>query len=247
MEDSNNAKLNRRRLVYRRLDPFLYRRRKIRRFAIAMVTGLAIYSILIASVDRIVSLFEPDTSNVSAQLDNSKPTPLISNAFKLGHALTQMRYAESNDLQYIKWRNRAFVHIVALGLDISVMHEAIDDSKLTLDETIVLRDQIREKIRELCGVNAAATFVVGVELIPVTRAFESYLMDSEYRSHLAKGNVSILQVGSLLNMNLDEAVLPENLKIDLVDAYSATPPMESAQVKVDCIRRFREDILNFFR
>jgi len=171
---------------------------------------------------------------------------LISNAFKLGRGLTQMRYAETNDHQYIKWRNRTIVHLVALGIDNSVIHAAIDDCKLTLDETIVLRDQIREKIKKLHGVEAASTFVLGVELIPVTRAFELYLRDSEYRNILVKNNVSILQLASLLNANLDEAVFPDDLKIDLVAAYSRTYPKDATQIKLDQIKRFREEILNYF-
>ena len=123
-----------------------------------------------------------------------------------------MRYAETNNHQYIKWRNRTIVHLVALGIDISVIHEAIDDCKLTLDETIVLRDQIRKKIKKLHGVKAASTFVLGVELIPVTRAFELYLKDSEYRNKLSKSNVSILQLSSSLNANLDEAGISGRFK-----------------------------------
>ena len=236
-------------MVYRRLDPFLYRRKQIKRFLIATVAGLVFYTVVIANIDRIVCLFEPEivtTSAVSAQLNASNPTPLISNAFKLGHGLTQIRYAETNDHQYIKWRNRTIVHLVALGIDISIIHEAIDDCKLTLDETIVLRDQIREKLKKLHGIKAASTFVVGVELIPVTRAFELYLKDSEYRNILAKSNMSILQFGSLLNANLDEAVFPDDLKIDLVAAYTKTYPKDATQVKLDRIKRFREEILNYF-
>ena len=236
-------------MVYRRLDPFLYRRKQIKRFLIATVAGLVFYTVVIANIDRIVCLFEPEivtTSAVSAQLNASNPTPLISNAFKLGHGLTQIRYAETNDHQYIKWRNRTIVHLVALGIDISIIHEAIDDCKLTLDETIVLRDQIREKLKKLHGIKAASTFVVGVELIPVTRAFEFYLKDSEYRNILAKSNMSILQFGSLLNANLDEAVFPDDLKIDLVAAYTMTYPKDATQVKLDRIKRFREEILNYF-
>ncbi len=246
---SNNAGDKHRRLVYRRLDPFLYRRKQIKRFLIATVAGLVFYTVLIASIDRIVCLFEPGiitTSVVSAQLNASKPTQLISNAFKLGHGLTQIRYAETNDHQYIKWKNKTIVHLVALGIDISIIHEAIDDCKLTLDETIVLRDQIREKMKKLHGVKAASTFVVGVELIPVTQAFESYLKDSDYRNKLAKSNVSILQFGSSLNSNLDEAVFPDDLKIDLVAAYTMTYPKDATQVKLDQIKRFREEILNYF-
>ena len=246
---SNNAEHKHRRLVYRRIDPFLQRRKKIRRFLVATVVALTFYTVLIASIDRIVCLFEPEIvtpSAVSAQLGASNPTPLISNAFKLGHELTQMRYAETNDHQYIKWRNQTIVHLVALGIDISVIHEAIDDCKLTLDETIVLRDQIQEKIKKLHGLKAAATFVVGVELIPVTRAFESYLTDNEYRNIFAKSNMSILQFSSLLNANLDEAVFPDDLKIDLVTAYSKTYPKDATQVKHERIKRFREEILNYF-
>ncbi len=236
-------------MVYRRLDPFLYRRKQIKRFLIATVAGLVFYTVVIANIDRIVCLFEPEivtTSAVSAQLNASNSTPLISNAFKLGHGLTQIRYAETNDHQYIKWRNRTIVHLVALGIDISIIHEAIDDCKLTLDETIVLRDQIREKLKKLHGIKAASTFVVGVELIPVTRAFELYLKDSEYRNILAKSNMSILQFGSLLNANLDKAVFPDDLKIDLVTAYSKTYPKDATQIKLDRIKRFREEILNYF-
>jgi len=246
---SNNEGHKHSRLVYRRIDPFLHRRKKIRKFVLVTVVALALYTVLIASIDRIISLFEPEivtTSAVSAQLDPSNPSQLISNAFKLGHELTQMRYAETNDHQYIKWRNRTIVHLVALGIDISVIHEAIDDCKLTLDETIVLRDQIREKIKKLHGVEAASTFVLGVELIPVTRAFELYLKDSEYRNKLSKSNVSILQLSSSLNANLDEAVFPDDLKIDLVTAYTQTYPEDATQVKLDQIKRFREEILNYF-
>jgi hypothetical protein len=246
---SNNEGHKHRRLIYRRIDPFLHRRKKIRKFVLVTVVALALYTVLIASIDRIISLFEPEivtTSAVSAQLDPSNPSQLISNAFKLGHELTQMRYAETNDHQYIKWRNRTIVHLVALGIDVSVIHDAIDDCKLTLDETIVLRDQIREKIKKLHGVEAASTFVLGVELIPVTRAFELYLKDSEYRNKLSKSNVSILQLSSSLNANLDEAVFPDDLKIDLVTAYTQTYPEDATQVKLDQIKRFREEILNYF-
>ena len=233
----------------RRHGSSLYRKKKIKRLVVATVLGLAFYTVFIASIDKIVYLFEPElvkTSTVHAQLDASKPTQLISNAFKLGHGLTQIRYAETNDHQYIKWKNQTIVHLVALGIDTSVLDVAIDDGKLTLDETIVLRDQVREKMKNLYGVKAASTFIVGVELIPVTRAFESYLKDSEYGNKLAKNNVSILQFGSLLNANLDEAVFPDDLKIDLVIAYSKTYPKDATQIKLDRIKRFREEILNYF-
>jgi len=229
----------------RRHGSSLYRKKKIKRLVVATVLGLAFYTVFIASIDKIVYLFEPElikTSTVHAQLDASKPTQLISNAFKLGHGLTQIRYAETNDHQYIKWKNQTIVHLVALGLDVSIIHEAIDDCKLTLDETIVLRDQIREKMKKLHGVKAASTFVVGVELIPVTRAFELYLKNSEYRNILAKSNMSILQFCSSLNANIDAAVFPDDLKIDLVAAY----PKDATQIKLDQIKRFREEILNYF-
>ena len=229
----------------RRHGSSLYRKKKIKRLVVTTVLGLAFYTVFIASIDKIIYLFEPElvkTSTVHAQLDASKPTQLISNAFKLGHGLTQIRYAETNDHQYIKWKNQTIVHLVALGLDVSIIHEAIDDCKLTLDETIVLRDQIREKMEKLHGVKAASTFVVGVELIPVTRAFELYLKNSEYRNILAKSNMSILQFCSSLNANIDEAVLPDDLKIDLVAAY----PKDATQIKLDQIKRFREEILNYF-
>ena len=58
--------------------------------------------------------------------------------------------------------------------------------------------------------------------------------------------MSILQFGSLLNANLDEAVFPDDLKIDLVTIYSETYPKEATQVKLDRIKRFREEILNYF-
>ena len=233
----------------RRLGSVVFRRKKNRGFIVATFAGLVFFTVLFARFERIVYLFEPElvtTSTVPAQLDPSKSTPLISNAFKLGHGLTQMRYAETNDHQYIKWKNQTIVHLVALGIDTSVLHVAIDDGNLTLDETIELRDQIQEKIKKLHGEKAASTFVVGVELIPVTRAFESYLKDSEYSNKLAKSNVSILQFGSLLNANLDEAVFPDDLKIDLVTTYSETYPKEATQVKLDRIKRFREEILNYF-
>ncbi len=233
----------------RRHGSSLYRRKKIKRLVVATVLGLAFYTVFIASIDKIVYLFEPEivtTSAVSAQLNASKPTQLISNAFKLGHGLTQIRYAETNDHQYIKWKNQTIVRLVALGIDISIIHEAIDDCKLTLDETIVLRDQIREKMKKLHGVKAASTFVVGVELLPVTQAFELYFRDSEYRNILVKNNVSILQLASLLNANLDEAVFPDDLKIDLVAAYSRTYPKDATRIKLDQIKRFREEILNYF-
>ena len=164
---SNNTGDKHRLSISRRQGSFVYRRKKNRGFVVATVAGLAFFAVFIASIDRIVYLFEPEivtTSTVSAQLDSSKPTQLISNAFKLGHGLTQIRYAETNDHQYIKWKNQTIVRLVALGIDISIIHEAIDDCKLTLDETIVLRDQIREKMKKLHGVKAASTFVVGVEL-----------------------------------------------------------------------------------
>ena len=246
---SKNAGNKHRRSTSRRKDPFLYRRKKIKRLVVATVAGLVFYTVLIASIDRIVYLFEPGiitASAVSAQLNSSKPTQLISNAFKLGHGLTQMRYAETTDHQYIKWKNQTIVHLVALGIDTSVLHVAIDDGKLTLDETIVLRDQIRAIIEKLHGEKAASTFAVGVELIPVTQAFESYLKDSDYRNKLAKSNVSILQFGSLLNSNLDEAVFPDDLKIDLITVYSKTYPKDATEVKLDQIKRFREEILNYF-
>ncbi len=150
MEVSNNAVDKHRVSIHRMRRWFHYRRKKTNKgFIVLTVAGLAFFTVFIG-IDRIVYLFEPEivtTSTASAQLDSSKPTQLISNAFKLGHGLTQMRYAETNDHQYIKWKNRMIVHLVALGIDISVIHEAIDDCKLTLDETIVLRDQIREKIK----------------------------------------------------------------------------------------------------
>ena len=248
---SKKAWLKNRQVGYRRKDsdPSVRRRKKIRKRILWAVAGLVLYIVTIGYIDRIIFLFEPEistTSAFSAQLDASNPSPLILSAFKLGHGLTQLQYAETDDHQYMKWRNRTIVHLVALGLDISVIHEAIDDCNLTLDETIVLRDQIREKMKKLHGVKAASTFVVGVELIPVTQAFESYLKDSDYRNKLAKSNVSILQFGSSLNSNLDEAVFPDDLKIDLVAAYSKTYPKDAAQVKLDQIKRFREEILNFF-
>ena len=246
---SNNVLNKHRRSTSRRIDPAVRRRKKIRKFVLATVAGLVFYAIVIANIGKIACLFEPGivaTSTVHAQSNSSNPTPLISNAFKLGHELTQMRYAETNDHQYIKWRNRTIVHLVALGINNSVIHAAIDDCKLTLDETIVLRDQIREKIKKLHGVEAASTFVLGVELIPVTRAFELYLRDSEYRNILVKNNVSILQLASFLNANLDEAVFPDDLKIDLVAAYSRTYPKDATQIKLDQIKRFREEILNYF-
>jgi hypothetical protein len=246
---SNNAKHKHRRLAYRRIDPFLLRRKKIRRLVLATVAGLALYTVVIANIGRIACLFVPEIVTpraVSAQSGASNPTPLISNAFKLGHGFTQMRYAETNDHHYIKWRNRTIVHLAALGIDRSVIQEAIDDGKLTLEETIVLRDQIREKMKKLHGVKTASTFVMGVELIPVTRAFELYLKDSEYRNTLVKSNVSILQLGSSLQANLDEAVFPSDLKIDLVTAHSQTTPKDATQVKLDRIKRFREEILKYY-
>ena len=58
--------------------------------------------------------------------------------------------------------------------------------------------------------------------------------------------MSILQLSSSLNANLDEAVLPGDLKIDLVTAYTQTYPEDATQVKLDQIKRFREEILNYF-
>jgi hypothetical protein len=59
-------------------------------------------------------------------------------------------------------------------------------------------------------------------------------------------NVAILQLASLLNANLDEAVFPDDLKIDLVAAYSRTYPKDATQIKLDQIKRFREEILKYF-
>ena len=236
--------------VYRRIDPSVRRRQKIRKRVLWAVAGLLFYIFAIVFIDRIVFLFGPDisaTSVFSAQLDGSNPTPLISNAFKLGNGLTQLRYAATNELNRIKWRNRAVVHLAALGIDYSVIQEAIDDSILTLDEMMILRDRIREKMVRLHGTKVASTFVAGVELIPVTRAFELYLRDSEYRDNLAKSDVSIFQLGSLLNSNLKEAVLPNDLKINLVTAYTQTHAKEtSPEELIDQIKRFREGILNYF-
>ena len=246
---SKKAGQKNRQVGYRRVDPSVRHRKKIRKRILWTVASLFLYIVTIAYIDRIVFLFEPEistTSEFSAQLDALNPSPLILNAFKLGHGLTQLRYAETDDHQYIKWRNRTISHLIALGINTSVIHEAIADSILTLDETIVLRDQIQKKINKLHGVKAASTFVVGVELIPVTRAFELYLEDGEYRSRLAKSNVSLLQLGSLLNANLDEAVFPDNLKIDLIAAYTKTYPRDATQVKLGQIMRFREEILNYF-
>ena len=107
MEVSNNAVDKHRVSIPRMRRSFHYRRRKTKGFIVLTVAGLAFFTVFIASIDRIVYLFEPEivtTSAVSAQLDSSKPTQLISNAFKLGHGLTQMRYAETNDHKYIKWK-----------------------------------------------------------------------------------------------------------------------------------------------
>ena len=233
----------------RRQGSFVIRRKKNRGFIVATFASLAFFSVLIAKIDRIIDWLDPypvRTSSVYAQLDPSKPTPSISNAFKLGHGLTQMRYAETNDLQYIKWKNQTIAYLVALGINTSVLYEVIDDGKLGLDETIVLRDKIRKIIEKLHGEKAASTFVIGVELIPVTGAVESYLVDSEYRNKLAKSKVSIHQFCSIFNTNLDKAVFPDSLKMDLVAAYSETYPRDDIQIKLDRIKRFREEILNYF-
>ena len=230
-------------------DPAVVRRKKIRNRILWAAAGVVLYLCTITFIDKITFLCEPEisaNSAFSAQSDAFSPSPLILNAFKLGHGLTQLRYAESNDHQYIKWRNRTIAHLVALGINVSVIHEAIDDSILTLDEAIILRDQIHVKIKDLHGATAASTFIVGAELIPATRAFKLYLNDGKYRNKLDGINVSILQLGSLLNANLDEAALPSDLKKDLIAAYTKTYPKDAVQVKLIQITRFREEILHYF-
>lgn len=247
----NKARLKNHQTGYRRLDPdpSVLRRKKIRKRILWAAAGLVFYIVTIASSGRIIFLFEPEISTThafSTQLSAFTPGPSIFNAYKLGHGLTQLRYAETDAHQYIKWRNRTVAQLVALGIDVSVIQEAIDDSILTLDETIVLRDQLQAKLKKLHGAKVASAFVVGVELIPATRAFELYLKDNGYRNLLAKSNVSILQLGSLLNANLDAALFPKNLKIDLVAAYAKTYPEDTTQSKLGQIMRFRGEILNYF-
>jgi len=150
---SKKAGQKNRQVGYRRVDPSVRRRKKIRKRILWTVASLFLYIVTIAYIDRIVFLFEPEISTTSeslAQLDDFNPSPLILNAFKLGHGLTQLRYAETDDHQYIKWRNRTIAHLVALGINTSIIHEAIADCILTLDETIVLRDQIRVVVQFNC-------------------------------------------------------------------------------------------------
>ena len=233
----------------RRLGSVVFRRKKKRGRNIATIAGLVFFIVLIARIDKIIGWFEPGfaaRSTAPIQLDASGSNPLITNAFKLGHGLTQLQYSETDDLQYIKWRNRTITHLVALGIKISIIHKAIDDGKLSPDETAVLRDQIHEKILNRHGKKAASTFLVGAELFPVTQAIESYIKDEGYREKLAKSNVSIHQFGSLLNTNLDQAEFPNNLKIDLASTSSEPNAQDSKQSKLDRVKKFREDVINYF-
>ena len=230
-------------------DPSVLRRRKIRKFIAGAIIVLVFYAIIIVKIDRVVCFFEPGintTSAISAQVNPPKPTPLVSNAFQLGHGLTQMQYAKTDDLEYNKWKNKVVVHLAALGLDFFILHPAMEDCKLTLNETSILCHQIREKMKKLHGIKAASTFVVGVELIPVTQAFEAYLIDNDFKSQLAKSNVSILQLGSLLNSNIDEADFPKNFKINLITEFTRAYQRDDTRIKLYRITRFREKILNYF-
>lgn len=226
-----------------------YFTKKAKMIIVILIATLAIIAGVITNVSTIISFFniKPKTrASNSAPIDSSTPTLLISNAFKAGYSITQMQDAATSEQLFIIWKNRTEAHLEGLDIDPAIMQDATHDSELTPNETILLRDQIYSKIEARHGVGPASTFVLGADLVPTTRAFESYLTDREYRQRLAESNVSILQLGFSINSNINEAVFPDKLKQNWVSIYFKTYVGDGTPEQLERIKTFRESILDYF-
>jgi len=148
----------------------------------------------------------------SAVVKPSGPSLLMSNAFKSGHSLSKLYDAGASNQEFQLWKNRTEAHLEGLGIEPVILGKSMDDEEFSRDEFVLLRDQLRAKIEAQHGINAAATFVIGADIVNATQTFESYLTDADFRKALAKNNVSILEFGFSINSNINEAVFPKELK-----------------------------------
>ena len=136
--------------------------------------------------------------------------------------------------------------MIGLGVDPRLLRRMAEDGKLTPEEAALLRERLRAKIRSRHGAEASATFVIGAEIAPATEAFVSYLTHEKYRADLIKKGVSIVDFGVEINANIDEALLPEEIKEKWPSLYGAVIRGLNKHKVIQAIKGFKGEILRYF-
>ena len=177
--------------------------------------------------------------------DSEQLIEKASNAFKAGYCLYKC-YESETLLEFTIWKNRTTIYLEAINIDPEFFLNKIEDSELSLDEKIVIQDQIATQTEIMHGENISSTFIIGADILFTTNAFTNYLSNEEFREELADNGDSIMEYGLSINSNIDDALFPKELKESWTSIYGAVFAGYAFQETFEEISTFQENIVDFF-
>lgn len=195
----------------------------------------------------ILGYIDSDNSQVISEDTSNKK--LASNAFKAGYSFSKV-FDSPKQIDSDLWMNRLITRIEALGLPKMIIGQYLIDKKISTNEMILLRDDIKTKLEVTHGKAIADTYIIGADLELTINTFTKYLSDLEYRSDLKQRNIDgsqlMMELGSGINQSISDAILPKPLKKEWVSIYGRTIVSIAYPSQMKGLNNFKENIIRNF-